>query len=135
MISLRATGFPVPPKVEGGIGWNELLQAQLEYTDMRLIARFPESIKSRAGKTVKLSGFMLPLESELKQKRFLLTSNPPELLLFHIPGGPAGSVEVLAPEGIEVSWEPVVLEGRFEPQETSEIGVVYRLRDARLVEQ
>lgn len=133
VISLRAAGFPVLQTVEGGIPWDELMQARLEYNDMNLVAIFPDSIKSKAGTTVKLSGFMMPLQPDLKQKHFLLTSNPPSCF-FHVPGGPAGSVEVLAAEGIEVSWDPVVIEGRFEPQETSELGVVYRLHDARLVQ-
>lgn len=132
LISLRAAGFPTLQTVEGGIAWDELMQAQLEYKDMNLVASFPENIRSRAGDTVKISGFMMPLEPDFKQKHFLLTSNPPSCF-FHVPGGPAGSVEVLAAEGIEVSWDPVVIEGRFEPQETSELGVVYRLHDARLV--
>ena len=42
-------------------------------------------------------------------------------------------MEVLAQDGIEASWDPIVIEGRFEPLETSETGVVYRLHDARLV--
>ena len=133
VISLAANGFPTLEKIEGGLDWDELLQARLEYKDMGYVASFPESITSKAGKTVKLSGFMMPLEPEMKQKRFLLTSNPPSCF-FHVPGGPAGSVEVLADEGVEVSWNPIVLEGRFEPQETSEFGVVYRLHDARLVQ-
>ncbi len=132
VISLRATGFPVPEKVEGGLGWDELMQAQLEYKDMKLVATFPPDIKKLAGQRVKLSGFMMPLDPDLKQRRFLLTSNPPSCF-FHVPGGPAGSVDVMAAEGIEVSWNPIVIEGRFEPQETSDIGVVYQLFDAKLV--
>ncbi len=132
VISLRAAGFPTLDVLEDGIGWDELLQARLEYKDMGYVATFPDSIKSRAGETVKISGFMMPLQPDLKQKHFLLTSNPPSCF-FHVPGGPAGSVEVVAAEGVEVSWNPVVLEGRFEPQETSDIGVVYRLLDAREV--
>ena len=74
----------------------------------------------------------MPLEPALKQRRFLLTANPPSCF-FHLPGGPAGAVEVFASEGIEASWDPVVLEGRFEPQRTSKAGVVYRLHEARLI--
>ncbi len=132
VISLEAAGFPMPPIVEGGLSWQDLMQARVRYEEMMLVADFPEAVAERAGQTVKLSGFMMPLEPDLKQFRFLLTSNPPSCF-FHVPGGPAGAVEVLANEGIEVSWNPVVLEGRFEPQRQSEIGVVYRLLDARLV--
>ncbi len=132
LISLRAAGFPAPPAVEGGLPWEELMQARIRYEDWVLVAEFPTAISEHAGRTVKLSGFMMPLEPELKQRRFLLTSNPPSCF-FHVPGGPAGAVEVFADEGIEVSWDPVVVEGRFEPQQKSEVGVVYRLYDARLV--
>ena len=132
VISLQAAGFPMPPVVEGGVPWEDLMQARIRYEEMMLVADFPQAISDRAGQTVKLSGFMMPLEPDLKQRRFLLTSNPPSCF-FHVPGGPAGAVEVLASEGIEVSWNPVVLEGRFEPQQKSQIGVVYRLHDARLV--
>ena len=72
------------------------------------------------------------IRDSLKQRRFLLTSNPPGCY-FHIPGGPAGAVEVFAAEGIEASMNPFVLEGRFEPQQNSETGVVYQLHDARLI--
>lgn len=132
VISLRALGFPTLENIEGGIRWDELMQARIEYQATSLVATFPESIEQRKGEVVKLTGFMMPLDPNMQQKHFLLTSNPPSCF-FHVPGGPAGAVEILAPDGVEVSWNPIVLEGRFEPQETSEIGVVYRLVDARLV--
>lgn len=132
VISLEAAGFPTPPVVEGGLRWEELTRARVRYQETGLVAEFPSAITARAGQKVKMSGFMMPLESELKQRRFLLTSNPPSCF-FHLPGGPAGAVEVFAEEGVEMSWDPVVLEGRFEPQHESAVGVVYRLHDARLV--
>ena len=133
IISLRAAGFPQPQVIEGGLAWDELMSAKLEYTESSIVVNFPQSIKNRAGETVKVSGFMMPLQPDLKQSHFLLTSNPPSCF-FHIPGGPAGSIEVLAEEGIEVSWDPVVLEGTFEPLESSDMGVVYRLLNAKVVQ-
>jgi len=132
VISLRAAGVPAPAEIKGGISWENLMNANVQYTETGLAAEFPDVVQKRAGETVKLSGFMMPLEPELKQSRFLLTSNPPGCF-FHLPGGPAGAVEVFVKEGLEVSWEPVVLEGRFEPLSSSEVGVVYQLHDARLV--
>ncbi|MEM1435897.1 MAG: DUF3299 domain-containing protein [Pseudomonadota bacterium] len=134
IISLRAAGFPMPPVVEGGIPWNALLEAKIEYRDQYLEAKFPEALTAKAGQQVKLSGFMMPLDPDLTQKRFLLTASPPSCF-FHVPGGPAGAVEVLAPKGIEATWNPIVLEGRFEPMTRSEIGIVYRLLDARQLKQ
>ncbi len=132
IISLRAAGFPEPQVVEGAMRWADLMSAKLEYGEKGIVVTFPDAIKEKAGETVKISGFMMPLQPELKQSHFLLTSNPPSCF-FHIPGGPAGSVEVLAQEGIEVSWNPIVLEGRFEPQESNEMGVIYKLLDAKMI--
>lgn len=132
VISLRAAGFPTPPAVEDSVPWEDLMRARVQYRDMKLFADFPPEVADLAGQTVKVWGFMMPLEADLEQSWFLLASNPPSCF-FHVPGGPAGTVEVFAREGIEVSWDAVVLEGRFEPQEASETGVVYRLHDARLV--
>lgn len=133
VISLQAAGFPTPPVVDGGLRWEDLMQARVRYDDTGLVAEFPAAIAARAGHTVKLSGFMMPLEPDLTQRRFILASNPPSCF-FHVPGGPAGAVEVFVRQGIAVTWNPVILEGRLEPQDRSEVGVVYRLRDARLVE-
>ena len=105
--------------------------ARIRYRDDSVSVEFPEAVQVKSGEQVKLSGFMMPLEPDLKQRRFLLTSNPPSCF-FHIPGGPAGAVEVLASEGIEATWDPIVLEGRFEMLGTDEFGVIYRLHDAEL---
>lgn len=129
VISLEAAGYPALAVIEGSLPWDQLLQARLRYDSDAVIAEFPPSVSARNGETVKLAGFMMPLEPERRQKHFLLTSNPPSCF-FHIPGGPAGAVEVYADEGIDVSWDPLVLEGRFETVANSEMGVIYRLHGA-----
>ena len=133
IISFEAFTMPIPEVVEGGIPWESLLEAEVTFDEFTLLSTFPEEVSERAGETVKIAGFMMPLETEQKQNWFLLTSNPPHCF-FHIPGGVAGAIEVFSEEGIEVSWEPVVLEGRFEPLAKSE-SAVYQLHDARLVKQ
>jgi hypothetical protein len=125
--------YSLPDGGEGYLPWDDLLQAQVSFDDMTLYAEFPEAVSERSGETVKLSGFMMPLETGVTQRWFLLTSHPPSCY-FHVPGGPAGAVEVFAEEGIEVSWDPIVLEGRFEALEKSD-SAVYRLSDARIVGQ
>ncbi|MEL6301181.1 MAG: hypothetical protein AAFV47_05435 [Pseudomonadota bacterium] len=131
VISLAALSAPALPVVEGAITWDELRSVRLTYEDSELLAAFPASIAERADETVKITGFMTPLEADSSQRWFLLTSSPPHCF-FDIPGGPAGTVEVLAPDGVELSWDPVVVEGRFEPIERGK-GTVYRLHDAKLI--
>lgn len=131
VISLRASGFPTPPAIEGSLAWSELMGARIRYLEDAVAVEFPATVRARADQQVILSGFMMPLDPDLVQRRFLLTSNPPSCF-YHIPGGPAGAVEVFAPEGIEASWDPIVVEGRFETLNTNDYGVIYRLHDAEL---
>lgn len=132
VISLKAAGFAGLMDVKGALPWSELKQARVSYKPEYVEASFPATIANRGGQPVKLVGFMMPLEAEERQKHFLLTSNPPNCF-FHIPGGPAGAVEVFATKGIKASWDPIILEGRFEVVAKSEMGVIYRLHDARVV--
>ncbi|MEM6810325.1 MAG: hypothetical protein AAGA41_06710 [Pseudomonadota bacterium] len=132
VLSLAAAGVPALPEVERGIPWSDLMQARVRYEGGSIAADFPNVISQRAGETVRIAGFMTPLQAENSQRWFLLTSSPPHCY-FDIPGGPAGTVEVLAPDGIEVSWEPIIVEGRFEPVELGK-GAVYKLHDAKRVE-
>ncbi|MEL7296601.1 MAG: hypothetical protein AAGJ86_03005 [Pseudomonadota bacterium] len=133
IISLQALMAPQLPSVEDGLAWADLMQAKLSYSGNNLVAVFPTAVSEQSGKTVKISGFMTPLEASAKQSRFLLTSSPPHCY-FDIPGGPAGTVEVLAKQGIEISWTPVVMEGRLETIARGN-GTVYRLHDAKRIPQ
>lgn len=130
IISLKAAGYDNLTEVEGAVRWDELMKARLHFKLDGVEASFPPAIAAHDRKVVKLVGFMMPLDPEEKQKHFLLTSNPPSCF-FHIPGGPAGAVEVFADKGIKASWDPIILEGRFETASKSEMGVIYRLHSAR----
>lgn len=132
VISLQAAGYAGLDEVEGALSWDELMRARVRYTEQAVVAEFPAAVSQHHRQTVKLVGFMMPLEPEDRQRRFLLTSNPPNCF-FHVPGGPAGAVEVFADPGVEPSWDPLVLEGRFETVPSSDSGVIYRLHDARVV--
>ncbi|MEL7447645.1 MAG: DUF3299 domain-containing protein [Pseudomonadota bacterium] len=133
VISFRTNSFSLPELGEDFLSWDDLLQADVRLEDVTFYADFPEAVTARSGETVKMAGFMVPLKAGITQEWFLLTSHPPGCY-FHVPGGPAGAVEVFAEEGIEVAWGPVVLEGRFKALTTSE-SAVYQLSDAKLIKQ
>ena len=133
VISLRAAGYGWLADVEGAVDWTQLFQADIDWGEQELTATFPDEIMAKNGETVKLAGFMVPLEATEKQSRFILASNPPGCY-FHVPGGPAGAVEVFAKKPLEWSYDPLMVEGRFEVLEKSESGVLYRLHDARSIE-
>ena len=61
VISLQSQGFPSLAVVESGIPWADLMKAKVQYKETTIVAEFPADVEARAGKTVKLSGFMVPL--------------------------------------------------------------------------
>lgn len=118
--------------IEGVLRWETLLESQVRYRqDYTLDVRFSDSVKALDGEPVQLVGFMLPLEATDEQSHFLLVSTPPSCF-FHVPGGPAGAVEVFSKRGVEVQWEPVMLSGRFRLVTEEGAGLIYQLEDAQL---
>jgi len=91
-------------------------------------------VQALKDKTIRLAGFMMPLGINEKQTHFLFSSVPPSCF-FHPPGGPSSAVEVFADKGIEMGYDPMVLEGQFELVERSEGGILYKLRSARLIQK
>lgn len=132
VVSLQAAGYKDLDRATGALSWDLLQQAQVRYSAKGIASTFPPAVAALDGKVVRMAGFMMPLEPEEKQRRFVLASVPPSCF-FHVPGGPAGAVEVLAPRGVAISWDPLLLEGRLELQHESDMGVVYRLRDVKLL--
>ena len=134
IISLAINDFPSAPTLLGGLNWSQLMQTELKLEDGEVKVDFPEMLLEQNGEVVRVSGFMMPMDSSLKQKHFLLTSSPPHCF-FHIPGGPAGVIEVFSDDGIESSWGPVVVEGTFELVMAPQMGVIYKLQQAQVVEE
>lgn len=117
--------------LRGVTPWELLIDTPVEYGRDAVTARFPAALRALDGQSVRLAGFMLPLESALEQHHFLLTANPPACF-FHPPGGPTSVIEVRAGTGIETSLDAVVIEGRLRLVSRSADGLIYRLDDARL---
>ena len=131
IISLQINDLPAAPIVLGGLNWSDLMQTRLSWADDQVQVNFSDAVKNRNGDLVTVSGFMMPMDSSLKQTHFLLTSSPPHCF-FDIPGGPAGVIEVYTDEGIEASWDPIVLEGEFELISAPQTGVIYQLKHAKI---
>ena len=132
IISLKINDFPSAPTLLGGLNWSQLMKTELSLVEDEVKVDFPNEILEQDGELVRVSGFMMPMDSSLKQKHFLLTSSPPHCF-FHIPGGPAGVIEVFSEDGVESSWGPVVVEGKFELVSAPEMGVIYKLHQAQPV--
>jgi hypothetical protein len=118
--------------LKGTTSWDLLMSVKLDVQRQQVSARFSPPLQALDGKTVRIAGFMLPLGLDEKQGHFLLSANPPSCF-FHPPGGPATAMEVFADKGVPMSYDPMVLEGRLELSGQSADGILYRLRNARLI--
>ncbi|MES1924456.1 DUF3299 domain-containing protein [Salinisphaera sp. T31B1] len=119
--------------IDGILGWATLMQANLDYDEtFRVSATYPPALRAHFGDTVRLAGYMLPIQMSAEQTRFILSANPP-VCFFHLPGGPATVVDVHSVQATEMTWEPIVVEGRLAGETQSDDGLLYRLTDARVI--
>lgn len=127
----------IPEAPKDGVSWDLLGSTAAnevgEEENLRYVPEFPEAVSALDGTTVKIRGFVFPLDQAEKQSRFLLTAYPPSCP-FCLPAGPSMMVEVLAPDDpVEFVGDPVLMEGRFAVLQDDETGLFYRMTDARAV--
>lgn len=119
------------PAPAGTIPWQLLQQAKtIQLPNKKFGPQFTSQIKQLDQQTVKLYGFMMPLDQAEKQKRFLLAAFPPHCS-FCMPGGPESLVEIVASDTVKFSFEPIVLSGKMHVLDNDI--VYYRLTDAKSV--
>ena len=92
-------------------------------------ADFPPPVKALSGRTVTLSGFMLPLDSEARARHFLLSKYTP-VCFFCPPGSPNEVVEVLVAQGVPVTDRMVTVTGRLELENQADKGLFFRIDQA-----
>ena len=117
------------PEREGVVSWRQLAGVEPVKVDGKMQPRFSPEILGLDRKTVRLQGFIVPLDMGDRQKRFLLTATPPHCS-FCLPAGPDAIVEVVAKTAIKYGVEPIVMEGRFVVLQDDPNGLLYQLVDA-----
>lgn len=95
----------------------------------------PPEVEALDGRSLKLAGFMFPIEAETPTRAFLLVELPADCP-FCLAGTtePSRMVEVRARRAVELAQDQVVVSGRLEVVRDDVNGLVYRLHDAELVE-
>nr|WP_316639357.1 DUF3299 domain-containing protein [uncultured Roseateles sp.] len=115
---------------EGIISWQLLSSVTTRAEKNKLIPEFPKPLQALNNQTVKIQGFMLPLEPGDKQRHFLLSSVPTSCS-FCVPAGPEGLVEVKTKNAVKYTLEPVVVEGRMAVLNADPYGMFYRVTEAQ----
>nr|WP_295083227.1 DUF3299 domain-containing protein [uncultured Roseateles sp.] len=115
---------------EGVLTWTLLSSVTTKADKTRLIPIFPAAVQALDKKTVKVQGFMMPLEPGDKQKHFLLSSVPTSCS-FCVPAGPEGLIEVRTKEPVRYSLEPVMVQGVLAVLNDDPYGLFYRVNEGQ----
>ncbi|MCP1675397.1 hypothetical protein J2T57_002547 [Natronocella acetinitrilica] len=119
------------PEVEGVVPWQTMTDIGTREGRHGLLEPiFTSDVRELHGKDVRIQGFMLPLDNSDRQQHFLLSRTPPSCF-YCLPGGPENVVEVRTERPVEFSFDPMVIAGRMELLEDSELGLFYRLSNGK----
>lgn len=114
---------------DGFVSWNLLGGVTTRTEKQRVVAQFPKAVQELDRKTVRVQGFMMPLEPGDRQRHFLLSAVPTSCS-FCLPAGPEGLIEVRSRTPVRYTLEAVQLEGRLAVLNDDPYGLFYRLVDA-----
>ena len=121
---------------EGGVSW-KTLEATGEKTRKDeqgyILSKpvFTPEVKKLEGKRIKVAGWMMPLDSSSKQKRFVLLGYPPGCP-FHFHAAPNQFIEVFADTPFPTDETKMhVVSGVLELTGYNESGIFYRLRASK----
>ncbi len=117
---------------EGVVSWSLLSSVQLRPERARVVPVFPPAVQALHDKTVKVQGFMLPLEPGERQRHFLLSAVP-TTCSFCVPAGPEGLVEVRTRTPVKYTVDAITVEGRMAVLSNDKYGLLYRVTEAEPV--
>lgn len=111
--------------------WLVLAKTRIGEDDRRglFTAAFPQEVKALNGRTVTLSGFMLPLDATDQSHHFLLLRYTP-VCFFCPPGAPNEVVEVVTRNGVEITDRMLTVTGRLTLANGADKGFFFQMDQA-----
>lgn len=91
-------------------------------------AQIAGEVNALAGKPIVISGFILPVETSMSFKHFILSRYSPDCP-FCPAGAPNEVIEVFSTKAMQASNHMVFLRGRFGVQNKVEEGLFYRMEN------
>ncbi|MCK0070621.1 DUF3299 domain-containing protein [Kordiimonas laminariae] len=124
------------PSTQGSIDWSILTDIDVRQEEInnfvQYVPTFTPVLKSLDNSSVKLNGYLLPLDAGEFQSHFILMAYP-HACPFHMPGGPGGFVEVITDIPVKFTYDPILIEGHFELLQDFSMGMFYRITAASAV--
>ena len=121
--------FASLPRRTDAVAWSTLTDITTRVDNKRIVPVYPSAVAALNQKTLRLQGFMMPLEPGENQRHLLLASVP-LTCSFCTPGGPESMVEVRTKTPVKYRLEPVVVEGTFHVLQNDPYGLYYRITNA-----
>ena len=126
-----------PDAIHPDAFWQTLMQVEYEEVNTsngkQWIPQFAQDIQDLNQKTVRASGYMIPLGYAEEQTHFLISAWPGDGCYFHLPGGPNSVIEVKAQRGMAFTYDTIEVEGKLELLRDDPYGLLYRMVDAQPV--
>lgn len=94
-------------------------------------ATYPAEVKQLVGKTVTISGFMLPLDPTEKFKHFILSKRTPTCP-FCPPGEPNEILDVMVDKPLAYNEDMITVTGTFGLMQNQEMGLFFKLSQASI---
>ena len=117
--------------------WQSLMEVEYEEIDTsegkQWIPQFAQDIQNLDQKSVRVSGYMIPLGYAEEQTHFLISAWPGDGCYFHLPGGPNSVIEVKAQQGVAFTYDTIEVKGKLELLRDDPYGLLYRMVDAQPV--
>lgn len=111
--------------------WATLAHAKVGEDDSRGVftIAFPPEVKALSGRSVELTGFMLPLDRDERSRHFLLSRYTP-VCMFCPPGAPNEVVEVNAVRGVPVTDRLLRVSGKLALTNSADNGLFFKVNQA-----
>ena len=111
--------------------WAVLVHARIGEDDRRGVftVAFPPDVKALDGRTVSVSGFMLPLDASEASTHFLLSRYTP-VCFFCPPGRPNEVVEVTTARGVPVTGRLLTVTGKLALENKPDKGLFFQIQQA-----
>lgn len=120
------------PQVDGAVSWKTLAQVEPVKRGGKMIPEFSKEILALDNQTVRICGFMMPLDMTAHQQHFLLSAVPASCP-FCMPAGPEAIVEIVSKRPVKFGFDPIIMSGKLSLLKSDQSGLLYRMTDAESV--
>lgn len=112
--------------------WDDLSHTKVKLDEKTGLfnMEYSDSVKALAGKSLSVTGFMMPLEGGEEQKHFLLCKRTPTCP-FCMPGGPTEVIEINSDQPVKWVDDMVRIEGSLKLLPPNDNGMLYQLNTAK----